>query len=611
MFRNTTEFTGLFKKILALLDSKQKLRMIFVLFVQVLFSILDILGIALIGLIAALTVSALQWQSPKGYLQEILQILRIEDLSIQGQVLFLALTSTMLLVIKTITSVFLARKTTFYLMRTSFKLSGELFSRVLNSNLTFINRDSISQLQYSITSGVERIMVGILGSLVNMISDLVLLALIITGLAVVDPIIAILSLSGFSIIGITIYYFLSIRAKYLGLERARLEVANQQLMREAFVSFRELFVRYTGPVYARKLVEKQLRMADVAAEIAFMPQVSKYIMEISIVVVAMIVAGQQFFFNEAKDALSVLSVFLMASLRIAPAILRIQQSFVLVRTNLSSALPTLSLVDEIRGIEVVGQIPEYSQHHLGFVGDIQIDEVSFRYPNSIERSIENCSLRIPEGAFCAIVGPSGAGKSTLVDLMLGIQSPEKGKILISGLSPKEAVTKWPGAISYSPQSTTITDGTVRENIVFGFQCSEEDAWLLNAITTSQLTEFVEERAEGLQSTLGDAGNRISGGQRQRLGIARALFTNPKVLVLDEATSALDSVTESLLQHELEKMKKTRTLVVIAHRLSTVKKADLIIYMDKGKILTQGTFAEVRAQIPEFERQAGLLGIAPI
>ena len=180
MFRNTTEFTGLFKKILALLDSKQKLRMIFVLFVQVLFSILDILGIALIGLIAALTVSALQWQSPKGYLQEILQILRIEDLSIQGQVLFLALTSTMLLVIKTITSVFLARKTTFYLMRTSFKLSGELFSRVLNSNLTFINRDSISQLQYSITSGVERIMVGILGSLVNMISDLVLLALMLT-----------------------------------------------------------------------------------------------------------------------------------------------------------------------------------------------------------------------------------------------------------------------------------------------------------------------------------------------------------------------------------------------------------------------------------------------
>ena len=593
---------------MSLLNLHQKVRLIIVLFVQVFFSILDILGIALIGIVAALTVSAIQWQAPTGYLLQFLQITRVINFSIQNQVLILASAATVLLIAKTAISVFLTRRTTFYLMRTSYKLSADLFSRVLNSNLTFINRDSISQLQYSITSGVERIMVGILGSLVNIASDLVLLVIVITGLGIIEPIIALLTLIGFGSIAYFLYFFLSKRAKLLGEARATLEVNNQQLMREAFVSFREIFVRNTGPVYARSVLEKQSLMADVAAEIAFMPQVSKYIMEISILLVAMVVAGQQFLFNDAKSALSILSIFLMASLRVAPSILRIQQSFVLIKTNLGSASPTLSLIEEIKEIQLFSDKPVFSQSHSGFTGKIEVEDIYFRYPNSTGYTIEGCSLTIPEGAFCAIVGPSGAGKSTLIDLMLGIQTPEKGLTRISGLSPKEAVVRWPGAIAYTPQTATIIEGSIRENIVFGFKTNEEDYWLEKSLHISQLSVFVNARKEGINAELGDAGNKISGGQRQRLGIARSMFTNPSIVVLDEATSSLDADTENLLQNELELMRSNRTFIVIAHRLSTVMKADFVIYLDRGIILAQGTFNEVRKLVPDFERQAQLLGI---
>jgi ABC-type bacteriocin/lantibiotic exporter with double-glycine peptidase domain len=247
--------------------------------------------------------------------------------------------------------------------------------------------------------------------------------------------------------------------------------------------------------------------------------------------------------------------------------------------------------------------------HKNFVSEIKITDVSLTYPENYLPSIHKVSAEIEESSIVAIVGPSGAGKTTLVDVLLGVIQPDHGDVKISGISPIDAISKWPGAISYVPQDVLIVEGTIRHNVALGFPSSSiENDRILSAIEDAALAEFVKSLPNGLDTQVGENGARLSGGQRQRLGIARALYTNPKLLVLDEATSALDGETELLVTDSIQKLKGRVTVVLIAHRLSTVRNADIVIYMQSGQLQALGTFDEVRKQIPNFDHQAHLMGL---
>jgi ABC-type multidrug transport system fused ATPase/permease subunit len=177
------------------------------------------------------------------------------------------------------------------------------------------------------------------------------------------------------------------------------------------------------------------------------------------------------------------------------------------------------------------------------------------------------------------------------------------------LPPLEAIRKWPGAIGYVPQDVMISNGSIRENVCLGYESNLiDDALIWDALNTAQLTEFVQSLPKGLDTQVGDRGTNLSGGQRQRLGIARAMFTKPKLLVLDEATSALDGTTEASISDAITNLKGEVTIVIIAHRLSTVIESDLIHYMDNGQIKKSGSFVELRNSIPEFDEQAQLMGL---
>jgi ABC-type multidrug transport system fused ATPase/permease subunit len=206
------------------------------------------------------------------------------------------------------------------------------------------------------------------------------------------------------------------------------------------------------------------------------------------------------------------------------------------------------------------------------------------------------------------VGPSGAGKTTLVDLVLGILKPTNGSVTISGMPPEEVVRKWPGAIGYVPQDVVIMNGTIRDNVSMGFawnESLEELVW--DALELAQLREVVERMPKGLETEVGSRGVKLSGGQRQRLGIARALFTKPALLALDEATSALDGQTESEFTSAINALKGKVTVIVIAHRLSTVKEADYLVYLENGRVLGKGSFENLRKCVKEFDEQALLMG----
>mgnify|MGYP003349841465 CR=1 FL=1 len=243
--------------------------------------------------------------------------------------------------------------------------------------------------------------------------------------------------------------------------------------------------------------------------------------------------------------------------------------------------------------------------YKGFESKIIIDNVTFGYKDSEKPIFKNMSLTIPQGKIVGIVGPSGSGKTSLVDLILGVLEPVNGKVLISGVSPRIAAAKWSGAISYVPQNVFIKEGTILENVILGYDYDPSDeirVW--GALQKSQLESWVKSLSEGLNTQVGEFGSRLSGGQKQRVGIARALYTSPKLIVLDEATSSLDSQTEHDFTDALNSLKSKTTLIIIAHRLSTVKQCNKIVYMEDGEIVSFGSFEEVREKVPRQDAGSG-------
>jgi ATP-binding cassette, subfamily B, bacterial PglK len=240
---------------------------------------------------------------------------------------------------------------------------------------------------------------------------------------------------------------------------------------------------------------------------------------------------------------------------------------------------------------------------------VKIRNLTLRYPGKLTPALTNVNLEFSHGESIAIVGPSGAGKTSLVDVLLGVLEPQEGSVEISGFAPIETIINWPGAISYVPQDVAISKGTIRENIALGYPIDvATDELVDSAIRIAHLVEFVSSLPDGIDTQVGERGAKISGGQRQRLGIARAMFTKPSLLVLDEATSALDGETEANISEAIQGLRGSVTVVMIAHRLSTVRSADLVVYMESGKIVATGTFEEVRTQVPDFDNQAKLMGL---
>jgi ABC-type multidrug transport system fused ATPase/permease subunit len=254
-------------------------------------------------------------------------------------------------------------------------------------------------------------------------------------------------------------------------------------------------------------------------------------------------------------------------------------------------------------------VDELKLNHENFQPLVSMTNVSYKYPGNSRFAVQDVTIKILPGHSVAIVGSSGGGKSTIVDLLLGVLDPIEGEISISGKKPIQAFSIWPGAVAYVPQDATISNTSIRNNLTLGYPASAvDDDQIFEVLTATQLDNFVGEITGGMNSIVGERGSLISGGQRQRLGIARALLTRPKLIVLDEATSALDSETEASIAKSLKNLRGIATVVLVSHRLSMVRDFDQVVYMEDGRVKCVGTFDEVREKVEEFDQQASLLGI---
>jgi ABC-type multidrug transport system fused ATPase/permease subunit len=429
-------------------------------------------------------------------------------------------------------------------------------------------------------------------------------------LFIFDPLIAAQTVLIFMVIAFVLYMLLQNRARILSEEQYKYSVVGNEQLLESMNSYREIFVRNRRDYYAKENEYVRDKLSKIYAETTFMPNISKYAVEITVVVGSFAITGIQFALQDATRAIATLTLFLAAGSRIAPAVLRVQQGAIQIKSNIGTASPTLDLWDELLNSKDLPESPGYVDYfHEGFVGCISLENVSLRYPGKSELALHNISLEISSGSLVALVGPSGAGKTSLVDVLLGAIVPTSGKVCISGVSPQQCIINWPGALAYVPQDVIISNTSIKENVSLGFPNEVVDEWrVLEALEIAKLKDFACSLQEGIQTRVGERGTQISGGQRQRLGIARAMFTKPKLLVLDEATSSLDGETESQISQAVNSLKGSVTVVLIAHRLSTVRDADLVVYMDEGRIVATGSFEAVRAAVPDFDRQAQLMGL---
>lgn len=300
------------------------------------------------------------------------------------------------------------------------------------------------------------------------------------------------------------------------------------------------------------------------------------------------------------DALPVLGVLAAAAFRVLPSVNRIVHSAAMIRSGVAAVS---NVYDDLVGdLLRRGRPPRSDSAPLTLDRELRAANVSFQYPRSATPALVQVNLTVRRGEIVALVGRSGSGKTTLVDLLLGLMEPSEGAVLADGRDIRENTRSWQSRIAYVPQTIALFDDTLARNVAFALPEGELDRnRVIKALERAQMAEVVTGLPEGLDTRLGENGARLSGGQRQRIGIARALYDDHDLLVLDEATSALDQETESKMTQTFDALRGETTVIVVAHRLSTVRRCDRVVLMDAGRVVAEGTFDQLRQDSPQFAR----------
>ena len=589
---------------------------------QMLLSILDLAGIILIGAIGAVAISGIDPNALPDSLLVWKQRFGLESLTASQLIGLLAAIAVVLLLTKTLLSALITRRMFRFLANRQADVSARLARKILSRPLLEVQRWSTSEVLYALTGGVAAAISTLLGSALIIATEVFLFVIIGVGLFVVDPILT-LSAAGFFAV---IVYFLQIWLGRASSRNASIQ-ANRGMstittVSEALTTYRETTVLHRRDFYIDRFDRLARESARAGATNAFLAEIPKYVLESALVVGAFVLAIVQFLTKDLAAAAAIVGLFLAAGFRIIPALLRLQGAGISIRSAAAAARKTYELAfwfglkdgqgetnNRISDSQARAIRERIAAGHGDFNAEVVVTDVSLIYPDAERPAVEGASARVTSGRSLALVGSTGAGKSTLADLILGVLEPDSGEVLISGIAPREAVVRWPGAIAYVPQSVGLTEGTVRENVALGLpDLAIDDDLVWEALERAHLADFLRDTREGLHTVIGERGVRLSGGQRQRLGIARALYTRPRLLVLDEATSALDAETEQAITETLRELEGDVTTITIAHRLATIRFADEVVFMRHGVIEARGSFEEVRASTPDFERQAQLLGL---
>jgi ABC-type multidrug transport system fused ATPase/permease subunit len=565
-----------------ILPQKQRIQTGLIAILMSMISLLDLVGVLCLGAAATLAINS----KSSGKVENLdLMFYTIESLSVSARILYLGSIAIILLTLRSILSVYLSKRVLFFFARESNTIATRLINNLFNLQLLDLRESSSQQISFAITRGVDFITIYILATSLMLLTDVSVLLVLFIGLLSVSASLSLISFVVFSITSYILYKIMSQKVSKLGRELTDLNIKNNHNVSESLALYRELIVRNLKKNYAKKISVTQNTAAKKMAELTFMPYFSKYIIEMLMVTMTVFLCAYQYLNSGIEKSAFVLVVFMAASSRIIPSVLRIQQGALSIQTALGQAESTLKLIKKSETSNATlpqNQSSGQDQSLSRFVPSISLIDVNFNYGLDSSFEIKDLSLQINPNTHTAIMGASGSGKSTLIDLLLGIHSPTIGTVKISNFSPNEVYSIWPDSVGYVPQQVGFIIGSLRENISLVSEISTAaDHRIYSILEKVGLMEFVLSLGEGLDTNVGEFAAGLSGGQAQRVGIARALFTNPSILILDEATNALDSGSEELILDLLLNQIVGLTTIWVTHKESIARMCDRTFAMEKG------------------------------
>ena len=582
--------------------SKRNRRILFVgIFLQLAINLGDIVAIAMVGALGALGANYVAGISLPSWILSGLDALGLNNFSIQSLIVYISILTAALFISKSVLTSIGTLKLFKFIARRQSEISTSLVTLLASANFKWMRKQNLQQITFSVTDGVNAMTTGIIGNFILLVSDISLLFFIVIVLLVIDPATALFTFVFFGLVSIILNKAIKGMSLKFGEQLSTSTIKGRSQVESLLKLYREISVASKQTYFVDEFRSTRQVNSNSNGLALWLQQFPKFIFEISLVIGAAALVAYQVWINDASDVIGVLFVFLAAAGRLIPALMRIQNSLLQINNYKYGANLTLDLIGDLNDLNVkFKSIPRTVQ--INTAPDIHLNNTTFSYDDAEKSVFKNVSLTINSGEVTAIVGPSGAGKTTLIDLILGIYKPNEGEIYLSSQSQRvnpESVLNF----AYVPQMPSLITGSLQENITLGLKRSEVNIELLeHAITSSGLDDLIKNLPNGLDTKIDSIGNRLSGGELQRISIARALYLNAKLIVLDEGTSSLDGNTEKYVTDYLFSLKGKVTIIIVAHRLSSIKMADTIYYLEEGEIKGSGRFNVLQESLPNFAAQ---------
>lgn len=562
-------------------DRRQKIQLVLLLFVVIFTTFVELVGVtALMPIIEVMMDPECIQTTP--YLNFMYQLF-----GFHSAVSFLIFLSAALIIIYWAKNILIALS---YNLQYKFtfsnqkKIAYKMLECYLSQPYYFHLSNNSAELIRSINTDIVMMFQGIL-SMLQFLAE-ILVCLVLGGyLLFKDPQITLIILTFLLIFVIFFIKRFKSYLSYIGEEDRKHAEGIVKWLQQSFGGLKETKIMHREKFFLDKFQGEYNQWADLEKKYRSLQMIPKPIMEtLCITAIMFAIILKLLNGTEITSFITTISAFAIAAFRLLPSFNRITTYISVIIFNYPAFEATYHDLKKIETIAGTGYNEISAEENILSLNDcIHIKDLSYKYPAGEGFVLHSINVEIPKNKSVALIGPSGAGKTTLADLILGALEPTEGSVYIDGTNAFEHLTAWQKNVGYIPQSIYLMDDTIRNNIIYGAETDVDDGRLMRAVEEAQLKEFIKSLSEGLDTEVGERGIRLSGGQRQRIGIARALYSNPQVLVLDEATSALDNDTEKAVMEAIDSLAGTKTLIIIAHRLSTVENCDIKYEVRDGSV----------------------------
>lgn len=580
------------KEIYYLLTADQRKKLLRLQILVALMAFAEIAGVVSIGPFMALVGDMSQLQEEGLFAQ----VYQASGASSPDQFLFwLGVSVLVLLTCAALVSMYTIYQLSMYGERVGAELSNRLFHYYMRQSWLFHASGSSSHLTKQIAVECSRVTGGIVNPLMLMNAKLVMAAFMAVTIFFYNPLVATTGLLIFSSAYFGLYRTVRHRLKANGKITSQTQHRRFKLMHEGFGGIKDALLLGRQQLFTERFDAASLKFARAQGVSKAISQVPRYAMELvafsSIIFLVLYLLTSHR--GNIGTILPILSVYALAGFKLLPALQQVYNSVSVIRANLAAfeALRDDLYLSEAPPLDSAVRPENVLNDVLRPSESIHLADVSFTYPGKEEPAVRGLNLVIPANSVIGLVGSSGSGKSTTIDLLLGLIKPDRGQVLIDGEPlTSNNLRAWQNSLGFVPQAIFLADSSIRENIAFGLPSTAiDEERIRHAIKMAHLEELIKELPNGLETCVGERGVQLSGGQRQRIGIARALYYDADVLVLDEATSALDGITEKLIMDAIHDFSGSKTIIMIAHRLATVKQCDCIYLMAEGRIVDEGSY----------------------